>query len=108
MGDSWRVGVDEGERSALVTVGAFALVGNPFFTATLVTGAGLALIVPNEVAILGSARLLVAIELQVEVVEEPSLRRLHGERYPAYRTTVGRFVPGVGLERATRRSSART
>ena len=66
------------------------------------------LIVPNAVAILGSARLLVAIELQVEVVEEPSLRRLHGERYPAYRTTVGRFVPGVGLERATRRSSART
>lgn len=105
MGGSWRVGVDEGERTALVTVGAFALVGNPFFTATLVTGAGLALIVPNAVAILGSAR---AIELRVEVVEEPSLRRLHGERYPAYRTTVGRFVPGVGLERATRRSSART
>lgn len=42
------------------------------FTATPVTGAGLALIVPNAVAILGSARLPVAIEPQVKVVEEPS------------------------------------
>lgn len=72
MGGSWRVGVDEGERTALVPAGAFALVSNPLFTATLVTGAGLALIVPNAVAILGSARLLVAIELQVKVVEDPS------------------------------------
>ena len=91
MGGSWRVGVDEGERTALVPAGAFALVSNPLFTATLVTGAGLALIVPNAVAILGSARLLVAIELQVKVVEEPFLRRPHGERYQTYLPTVGRF-----------------
>lgn len=68
MGGSWRVGVDEGERTALVPAGAFALVGNPFFTATLVTGAGLALIVPNAVAILGSAR---AIELRVKASRNP-------------------------------------
>lgn len=102
MGDSWRVGVDEGERTALVTSGAFALVRNPFFTATFVTGAGLALIVPNAVAILGWALLLLAIELQVKVVEEPYLRRHHGEPYRTYMTTVGRFVPGIGLARAIR------
>jgi hypothetical protein len=60
------------------------------------SGLGLALMVPNVVALLGVLLLLIAAELQVRVVEEPFLRRLHGATYEAYTARVGRFLPGLG------------
>jgi protein-S-isoprenylcysteine O-methyltransferase Ste14 len=62
----------------------------------LPASAGLALMVPSWVALAGLAALLLALELQVRVVEEPYLRRVHGERYAGYASRVGRFLPGVG------------
>ena len=105
MGTSWRIGVDETERTDLVTAGPFALMRNPIFTAMATTGLGLALMVPNLVALLGFVLLLAAVQLQVRVVEEPYLLRTHGPAYAAYAATVGRFVPGLGrvpAEPATR------
>jgi len=96
MGTSWRIGVDPGERTALVTSGPFALVRNPIFAAMLPTALGLTLIVPSWVALLGLAGLTVALELQVRVVEEPYLLRTHGSEYREYAARVGRFVPGLG------------
>lgn len=96
MGTSWRIGVDPGERTELVTGGPFALVRNPIFAAMLPTALGLTLLVPSWVAILGLAGLGVALELQVRVVEEPYLLEAHGETYARYAAHVGRFLPGVG------------
>lgn len=96
MGTSWRIGVDESERTDLVTTGPFALVRNPIFTAMALTGLGLALMVPNAVAVAGAVLLLVALHLQVRVVEEPYLLRAHGEAYAAYAAATGRFLPGLG------------
>jgi protein-S-isoprenylcysteine O-methyltransferase Ste14 len=96
MGTSWRIGVDPEERTALVTGGPFALVRNPIFAAMLPTALGLALLVPSWVALAGLAGLVVALELQVRVVEEPYLLRVHGDDYAAYARGVGRFLPGVG------------
>jgi len=97
MGDSWRIGVDKAETTDLVTDGPFAIVRNPIFTAMGVTGLGLALIVPNLVALAGLVVLLLAIHLQVRVVEEPHLMRTHGARYLGYAARVGRFLPRIGL-----------
>lgn len=97
MGSSWRIGVDPGERTALVTSGPFALVRNPIFAAMLPTGLGLTLLVPSWVAIVGFLGLVAALELQVRVVEEPHLRQVHGESYATYAARVGRFLPGVGV-----------
>ena len=96
MGTSWRIGVDPGERTALVTAGPFALVRNPIFAAMLPTALGLTLLVPSWVAIAGLLGLAVTLELQVRVVEEPHLLQAHGESYASYAAGVGRFVPGVG------------
>lgn len=96
MGTSWRIGVDPSERTALVTAGPFALVRNPIFAAMLPIALGLTLLVPSWVAIAGLVGLVVALELQVRVVEEPYLRQVHGESYVVYATRVGRFVPGMG------------
>ena len=96
MGESWRIGVDAAEKTALVTHGPFALVRNPIFAAMLPTGLGLTLLVPNIVAVGGWIALLVALELQVRWVEEPYLLHTHGAAYRSYARRVGRFVPGVG------------
>ncbi|MGW0698340.1 methyltransferase family protein [Streptomyces sp. NPDC002867] len=100
MGASWRVGVDDNEHTALVTAGLFAHVRNPVFTAMAVTATGLVLMVPNPVAVLALAALVAAVQLQVRVVEEPYLADLHGGGYAVYTARVGRFVPGIGRQRA--------
>lgn len=96
MGTSWRIGVDADERTELVTSGPFALVRNPIFAAMLPTALGLTLLVPSWVALTGLAGLVLALELQVRVVEEPYLLQAHGGTYADYAARVGRFVPGVG------------
>ena len=100
MGASWRIGVDESERTELVTSGPFAVVRNPIFAAMLPTSLGLVLLVPNVVALVGFACLVLALELQTRAVEEPYLLRTHGREYAEYAARVGRFVPGVGRLRA--------
>ena len=96
MGRSWRIGVDESEHTDLVTDGPFARVRNPIFAAMIPTIAGLALLVPNVVALVGLAALVLALEVQVRLVEEPYLMRTHGRAYADYAARVGRFAPGVG------------
>lgn len=96
MGDAWRIGVDERERTRLVEDGPFRLVRNPIFTAMVVASAGLAALTPNLLAFAGLAALVVAVELQVRRVEEPYLLRTHGLRYRDYAARAGRFLPGIG------------
>lgn len=97
MGDAWRIGVDPEERTELVTDGPFGLVRNPIYSAMIPTVLGLVLMVPNVVAISALAALVTALELQVRLVEEPYLLKVHGEEYASYAAQVGRFVPGMGL-----------
>ncbi len=96
MGTSWRIGVDPAEHTKLVTTGPFALARNPIFAAMLPTALGLTLLVPSWVALLGFAGLVVALELQVRIVEEPYLLQAHRDTYPDYAARVGRFVPCIG------------
>ncbi|SCE97294.1 Protein-S-isoprenylcysteine O-methyltransferase Ste14 [Micromonospora viridifaciens] len=96
MGTSWRVGVDPGERTDLVTGGPFALARNPIFTAMIVTSLGLALMVPNPISLAATVVLVVSIQVQVRAVEEPYLARMHGAAYASYASQVGRFLPGIG------------
>lgn len=96
MGDEWRIGVDTEEQTGLVTDGVFAIVRNPIFSALIVAAVGLAVMVPNPISLIGVVLLIVAIEMQVRSVEEPHLRRLHGEQYAAYEARVGRLIPRVG------------
>jgi protein-S-isoprenylcysteine O-methyltransferase Ste14 len=96
MGASWRIGVEESERTELVSDGPFAIVRNPIYAAMLPAVAGLVLIAPSVPAVAGWLLLLLALELQVRVVEEPHLLRTHGDAYGRYAASVGRFVPGVG------------
>lgn len=55
--DSWRIGVDVTERTALVTSGPFGVVRNPIFTSMLITSLGLSFAVPNALSFPGVGRL---------------------------------------------------
>ena len=95
MGDSWRIGVQEGERTRLVAEGPFAVVRNPIFSCMLLTAAGLVVLMPNSLSVASFLALLIAVELQVRFVEEPYLLRIHGQQYRDYCSRVGRFLPGM-------------
>jgi protein-S-isoprenylcysteine O-methyltransferase Ste14 len=96
MGDSWRIGVDHNEKTQLVTEGPFQAVRNPIFAGMIPTSLGIALLVPNVVAVLAVILLFTALEIQTRLVEEPYLSRVHGDAYRDYASRVGRFVPLVG------------
>jgi protein-S-isoprenylcysteine O-methyltransferase Ste14 len=90
-------GVDDSEATSLVRHGVFGVVRNPIYAAMFVFWLGSALIAPNIVVIVGYVLLAVSIELQVRLVEEPHLLKVHGGSYREYASTVGRFVPHTGL-----------
>ena len=86
--------------AALIILGAtgtFALVRNPIFAAMIPASLGMALMVPNIAAAVALLLLVAAIELQVRLVEEPYLIRIHGQTYLDYASRTGRFLPNVGL-----------
>lgn len=96
MRSSWRIGVDPGEVTELVTSGVFAHARNPIFTAMVAAQAGTVMMAPTWLSIVALTALVVAIELQVRRVEEPYLRATHGPRYLGYASRVGRFLPRLG------------
>ncbi len=107
MGASWRIGVDDSERTELVTSGLFGRVRNPIFTGMAAVSAGVMLMAPTLVAVLALACLVAAVQIQVRVVEEPYLARTHGEPYLRYAASAGRFLPRIGRMRVERPRSAR-
>ncbi len=96
MGDSWRIGVDQEERTALVIDGPFQAVRNPIFAGMIPTSLGIALLVPNALAVVALVLLVAALETQTRLVEEPYLLEVHGSAYREYARRVGRFLPLVG------------
>ena len=99
MGDAWRGDVDPDARTELVTSGPFAVVRNPILAGTLLTASGIALVVPNILSAAMLVAFAAALEIQVRLVEEPYLRRVHGDAYREYASRTGRFVPWIGRDR---------
>ncbi|MBK0868699.1 isoprenylcysteine carboxylmethyltransferase family protein [Saccharopolyspora sp. HNM0986] len=96
MGASWRTTVDPTEQPALVTTGPFRIVRNPVYTTVIIMTIGFVLTVPNVIAIVGVGAVITGSQLQVRLVEEPYLSRIHGAAYLNYAADVGRFLPGIG------------
>ena len=99
MGASWRIGVDPGETTELVTAGLFRFSRNPIYCGMIAMAVGVALMVPNTVSVIAVALFVLVVEVQVRAIEEPHLRRLHGSEFTRWTATSGRFLPGVGTTR---------
>lgn len=97
MGDSWGIGAEPGESTALLTTGVFAIVRNPIYALAFPVTLGYVLMIPNWVSVAAFLFMVAGLELMVRGVEEPHLLKDHGDAYREYASRVGRFLPGVGL-----------
>ncbi len=88
---SWRIGIDEEKKTALVQAGLFRRSRNPIFLGMIVTLIGVFLTIPNALTLLFLAVGFVLIQIQVRL-EEEFLTRTQGEEYAAYRRQVRRWL----------------
>ena len=96
LGASWRIGVDEEERTDLVTDGLYRWMRNPIFTGMGLFLVGQAVLVPNPWTVAGAVLAIAGIEVQTRLVEEPYLLTTHGAAYTGWASSTGRFLPAVG------------
>jgi protein-S-isoprenylcysteine O-methyltransferase Ste14 len=96
MGSSWRIGVDPGERTELVTGGLFRHSRNPIYAFMVLAWIGFGLLVPTPLMLVAGVLLVIGLQIQVRLVEEPHMMRSAGEDYRAWARRVGRFLPGLG------------
>ena len=91
LGASWRIGVDESARTALVQHGIFARSRNPIFLGMRLNLLGILLVAPNALtlAILVAGEVLMQVQVRLE---EAYLEQVHGETYRAYRQQVPRWL----------------
>ncbi len=94
MGESWRVGIDTTETTALMRTGTFGVVRNPIFSAMVVFTSARRLLAPNPVAIAVFVIFVAAVEVSVRSAEEPYLLRIHGDDYRDYMAERGAVLPG--------------
>ena len=95
MGVSWRIGVDESEKTELVTHGMFSLSRNPIYFGMLLVGLGFVVLVPHVYMVICYVLAFVGINLQVRTIEEPHLKRVFGEEYAEYYKKTNRYFPWV-------------
>jgi len=91
MKDSWRIGIDEKNKTELVTDGFFAISRNPIFLGIMIANVGLFLVLPNAFTMLIIALSTVSVNTQIRLEEEFLLREF-GEEYKTYKDKVRRWI----------------
>jgi len=91
MRDSWRIGIDEENKTELVTKGFFAISRNPIFLGIMIANVGLFLELPNAFTLLIIALSTVSINTQIRL-EEEYLSKEFGEQYTTYCENVNRWL----------------
>jgi protein-S-isoprenylcysteine O-methyltransferase Ste14 len=91
MGNSWRIGIDEEKKTALIQKGLFRRSRNPIFLGMIATLTGVFLTIPNALTLLFLTVGFVLIQIQVRL-EEEFLTRAQGEEYISYRRAVRRWL----------------
>jgi protein-S-isoprenylcysteine O-methyltransferase Ste14 len=91
MANSWRIGIDEKNKTALVTKGIFSMSRNPIFLGMLSTLLGLFLTIPNAVTFTVLVTGFVVVQIQVRL-EEAFLHKMHGADYANYCSKTRRWL----------------
>src|SRR5262245_4383971 len=92
MGDTWRVGINRKEKTALVTRGPYRLVRHPIYLFQVVMLAGVALLLPAPVSFIIFAFHLLCVRMKA-LDEEMYLLTVHGDEYRDYLSRTGRWFP---------------
>lgn len=89
--DSWRAGIDESQRTELITGGIYRYSRNPAFLGFYLTYLGCALAVGNGVMLAVGCVAVDMMHLQV-LEEEKHLEKMFGPAYQSYRKSVHRYL----------------
>ena len=91
MRESWRIGIDEVNKSELITKGFFSISRNPIFLGIMIANVGLFLVLPNAFTLLIVSLSTVSINTQIRL-EEEFLTKEYGEHYLTYKRKVSRWL----------------
>ncbi len=91
MGRSWRIGIDEANKTELKRERLFGISRNPIFLGMLVSLAGLFLVLPSALTAICLVSAWLLIQIQVRLEEEFLLRQ-HGDSYRQYQKEVRRWL----------------
>ncbi len=91
MGNSWRIGIPQGDAPPLRTNGPFSMSRNPIFLGMLAFVFGMTLWSASAVTIALLAATYIALEVQIRG-EETYLQAMHGEAYRNYCARVRRWL----------------
>ena len=90
METSWRIGIDEENKTTLVTKGLFSISRNPIFLGLMIGNLGLFFIIPNCFTLLVISLSTISINNQIRL-EEEFLKREFGDEYEKYSKKVRRW-----------------
>ena len=91
MRESWRIGIDEENKTELVTNGFFAISRNPIFLGIMIANIGLFLVLPNAFTLLIIALSTISINTQIRLEEEFLEQEFVGQ-YVEYKKKVRRWL----------------
>jgi protein-S-isoprenylcysteine O-methyltransferase Ste14 len=107
MGDTWRIGVDPKERTALVSRGPYRWVRHPIYLFQIVMLAGAALLLPTVVSFATLAAHWTCVLIKAGD-EERYLTMVHGAAYRDYLSRTGRLFPRWIRRRSAAKNQARS
>ncbi|WP_298265620.1 isoprenylcysteine carboxylmethyltransferase family protein [uncultured Lutibacter sp.] len=91
MANSWRIGIDEKNKTSLVTKGLFSISRNPIFLGIMIANIGLFLVIPNAFTLVIIALSTTSINTQIRL-EEAFLKQEFGNDYLEYAKKVRRWI----------------
>lgn len=91
MSNNWRIGIDEANKTSLVTRGVFSISRNPIFLGMIVTVFGLFLVLPNALSFFLACTSFLIIQIQIRL-EEEFLEKQHGQLYNQYKSKTRRLI----------------
>ena len=91
MSSSWRIGIDETNKTELKTKGIFSISRNPIFFGMIISVLGIFFILPNTLTFFLTLTTYFIIQIQIRL-EEEFLTRQHGNDYSQYRQSTRRLI----------------
>jgi protein-S-isoprenylcysteine O-methyltransferase Ste14 len=91
MGKSWRIGVDEKTKTALVTSGIFRYSRNPIYLGILLTTIGIFFVLPTSINLALAIFTWFLLSVQIRL-EEEFLIKVHEKKFEKYCQKVRRWI----------------
>lgn len=94
MGVSWRVGIDEKNKTELITDGIYKYIRNPTYLGLFMVCFGVLIILPTISILFFAYSFVIFLEIQTRC-EEDFLEKEHGKKYIEYKNKTKRYIPFI-------------